>query len=74
MAGPIPIVENICKKLMITIATATIPKSLGEISLAKIADTMKLTNIPEYFSIADQKTPFNISDFKEAILSTSQNY
>ncbi len=61
MAGNIPIVAKILKKLIITVTTATVPKSLGVINLANTADTIKDTIIPEYLSIADQNTPCIIS-------------
>ena len=44
-----------------TVTMATVPKSSGEISLANTADTIRDTTIPEYFSMADQNTPCNIS-------------
>lgn len=40
---------------------ATVPKASGEINRANIADTTRETIIPEYFSMADQNTPCNIS-------------
>lgn len=42
---------------MITVATATTPKSSGDNMRASTAVTIKEINIPEYLAIAVQKTP-----------------
>ena len=55
IAGPIPIVENMDKKLMITVAIATTPKSFGANKRANTIETIRLTKNTEYFSIALQK-------------------
>ena len=49
-------------------AIAIIPKSFGAISLAKIIETIMLTIIPEYFSIALQNNPLIICCFKDGMV------
>lgn len=63
IAGPIPIVENMDKKLMITVAIATTPKSFGANKRANTIETIRLTKNTEYFSIALHARPFIIAFF-----------
>ena len=63
IAGAIPKSLNTLKKVIMTIATAIIPKSSGDISLANIADTISDTIIPLYLDIALYATPVNKSFF-----------
>ena len=62
-----PILVKMLKKLMITVATATTPKSSGDNMRASTAVTIKEINIPEYLAIAVQKTPEKICCFILAI-------
>lgn len=52
MADEKPILVKMLKKLMITVATATTPKSSGDNMRASTAVTIKEINIPEYLAIA----------------------
>ena len=52
MAAEKPILVKIPKKLMMTVATATIPKSLGDSKRASTAVTNNEIIIPEYLAIA----------------------
>ena len=65
IAGTMPKSLNTLKKVIITIATAIIPKSSGDISLANIAETISETIIPLYFDIALYATPVNKSFFRD---------
>ena len=57
MAGAIPKSLNIPKKVIITVAIAITPKSSGEISRARIADTTNDISIPVYLEIAVKNMP-----------------
>lgn len=52
-----PISARIIKKDITTVAIATTPNCSGEISLAKIEVTRRLTKIFTYLDIAVKKTP-----------------
>lgn len=52
-----PISERMLKKKIKTVAIATIPKSLGDINLARIAVIASWTTKPEYFAIAVNAAP-----------------
>ena len=52
MAAGMPILANMPKKLMITVATATMPKSSGLNRRANIAVIIKEMTMPEYLAIA----------------------
>ena len=68
MAGDIPISVKIAKKLIITVAIATIPKSSGESKRDRTAVTAREIRIPEYLAIAVYRTPDKSVFFVDCIL------
>jgi hypothetical protein len=59
---------------MITVAMDTTPNSDGEIKRERTTVTRNETTNEEYFSTADQNTPFAISNLKELIFYMKQEY